>query len=152
MNKSDIVAIFRSQLSAQYERAISGLKGATEAATGDDTRAEGKYDTRGLEASYLAAGQAEQADELAEALAAFDAFEFPDFDFDDPVAPGALVETDRDGESLWFLLTPSGGGMTCATEEGVAVTTLGPSAPLRQKLLGATAGDILGEISVLEVM
>lgn len=152
MNKADIVAEFRGQLSSQYERAVAGLKGATEAATGDDTKAEGKYDTRGLEASYLAAGQAEHADELAEALAAFDAFEFPDFDFDDPVAPGALVETDRDGESAWFLLTPSGGGLTSKTPDGVVVTTLGPSAPLRQKLLGAVAGDNSGDISVLEVM
>ena len=152
MNKSGIVSDFRNQLSAQYRRILSGLKEATEAATGDDTKAEGKYDTRGLEASYLAAGQAGQADELAEALALFEAFEFPDFDFEDPVAPGALVETDRSGESSWFLLTPSGGGLTCETKDGIVITALGPSAPLREKMLGSVAGESIDGISVLEVM
>jgi len=56
MNKSAIVKSLRQQLNAQYERAIKALEGAYEAATGDDTKAESKYDTRGLEASYLAAG------------------------------------------------------------------------------------------------
>ena len=37
MNKSGIVSDFRNQLSAQYQRILSGLKEATEAATGDDT-------------------------------------------------------------------------------------------------------------------
>ena len=59
MNKSAIVESLRQQLKAQYERAIKALEGAHEAATGEDTKAESKYDTRGLEASYLAAGQAE---------------------------------------------------------------------------------------------
>lgn len=83
MNKSAIVKSLCQQLNAQYERAIKALEGAYEAATGDDTKAESKYDTRGLEASYFAAGQAEQADKLKNALTALEAFQFPNLDIDE---------------------------------------------------------------------
>ena len=101
MDKAQLVDSLKKEIQSQYERALSALAGAAEAATGDDTKAEGKYDTRGLEASYLAAGQAEQADELARAVAAIDAFTFEDFEIDDPIAPGALVEGDVDGELVY---------------------------------------------------
>ncbi|MEM1441310.1 MAG: transcription elongation factor GreAB [Verrucomicrobiota bacterium] len=154
MDKSALVERLRSLVSSQYERALSALAGATEAATGDDTKAESKYDTRGLEASYLAAGQAEQADELAEAIASLENAEFPDFDFDDPIGPGALVEAEQDGEVLYYLLAPAGGGITLETEDGLSVTVLGPSAPLRANLLGKSSGTILEEIdlTILEVL
>ena len=154
MNKSAIVESLRQQLQAQYERAIKALEGAHEAATGEDTKAESKYDTRGLEASYLAAGQAEQADELQTAIASLDSFEFPDLDLDDPITPGALVEADLDGESVFYLLAPAGGGLTCETDDGTTVTVLGPAAPLKKQLLGKTTGDILEDppLMILEVM
>lgn len=154
MNKSAIVESVREQVRAQYGRALAALAGATEAATGDDTRAEGKYDTRGLEASYLAAGQAEQADELAEALAQLEAFEFPDYDLDDPIGPGALIEVDLADELQYFLLSPAGGGLTCETGDGETVTVLGPSAPLRSQLLGKTTGDSVADsgMMILEVL
>ncbi|NQY85274.1 MAG: transcription elongation factor GreAB [Verrucomicrobiales bacterium] len=154
MNKSAIVESLRQQLQAQYERAIKALEGAHEAATGEDTKAESKYDTRGLEASYLAAGQAEQADELQTAIASLDSFEFPDLDLDDPITPGALVEADLDGESVFYLLAPAGGGLTCETDDGNTVTVLGPAAPLKKQLLGKTTGDILEDppLMILEVM
>lgn len=154
MNKSQLVQLLKQQLQDQYERTIQALEGATEAATGDDTKAESKYDTRGLEASYLAAGQAGQADELAEAIALLETAEFPELDFEDPVQPGALVEVDQEGNSNWYLLAPAGGGLTLEPGEGEPVTVLGPSAPLRTALLGKAAGDSLDHprLTVLEVM
>ena len=154
MNKSAIVESLRQQLQAQYERASKALEGAHEAATGEDAKAESNYDTRGLEASYLAAGQAEQADELQTAIASLDSFEFPDLDLDDPITPGALVEADLDGESVFYLLAPAGGGLTCETDDGNTVTVLGPAAPLKKQLLGKTTGDILEDppLMILEVM
>lgn len=154
MEKSLLVKSLRAQVKSQYERALSALAGAAEAATGDDTKAEGKYDTRGLEASYLAAGQAEQADELAQAVAQLEAAEFPDFDFDDPIGPGALIEAERSGELVFYLLAPAGGGLTLEGDDGEAVTVLGPAAPLRSQLMGQTSGTILDEIdlSILEVL
>lgn len=154
MNKTAIVESLRSQLQAQYQRARAALAGAHEAATGEDTKAESKYDTRGLEASYLAAGQAEQAEILAESIARLDRFDFKDFDIDDPIATGALVEAEAGDEIHYYLLAPVGGGLTCETEDGESVTVLGPASPLGAKLLGKTTGSMIKEppVTVLEVM
>ncbi len=152
MDKASLVAALVAELRLRYDRAVGALSGAREAATGADTKAENKYDTRGLEASYLAAGQAEQADELLRALHAVDSFDFADFDLDDPVEVGALVEVEQDGEIRHYLLAPGGGGVVLEAE-GAAVTVLGPASPLAQRLIGQTAGAFLHdpELVVLEV-
>ncbi len=153
MNKSAIVEALLVELRARYRRAQSALAAATEAATGDDSKAEGKYDTRGLEASYLAAGQAEQADTLARDLEKFEALSLPDFDPDDPIARGALVEVESEGALLYYLLAPCAGGLSCPIEasDGTAssVTVLAPDSPLREKLIGRLVGDLLSDSGLM---
>lgn len=149
MDKSLLVAALLSELRLRYERAIGALSGAREAATGADTKAENKYDTRGLEASYLAVGQAGQADELQRALHAIESFDFRDFDPDEPVAAGALVETEVAGEIVYFLLAPAGGGIVLEGEDGETVTVLGPASPLAGNLLGQSAGTILPDTGTI---
>lgn len=145
MNKFDIIRSLRLQLRNQYERAIAALEDATEGATGDDTRAESKYDTRGLESSYLAVGQAEQAEELSRGVSAVENFEFPDFEYEDRISMGALVELERQGELLYYLLAPAGGGLVCESSDGETVTILGPQSPLGQMLEGKVVGEMIEE-------
>jgi len=153
MEKAILVEALVNELRSRYDRAVGALTGAREAATGTDTKAENKYDTRGLEASYLAAGQAEQADELLRAIHLVETCDFPDFDFDAPVGTGALVEVEQDGEIRHYLLAPAGGGITLDGEGGGKVTVLGPASPLARALLGKTAGSLLAghDLAVLEV-
>lgn len=153
MDKEAIVAALHDEILARYERAVGALEGAREAATGEDTKAESKYDTRGLEASYLAAGQAGQADELSRAVSLLETTEFPAFAFDDPIGPGALVEVEKENEILYFLLAPAGGGLTVETPGGECVTVLGPAAPLRAELVGKRSGETTGSppLAILEV-
>lgn len=152
MDKARLVDALLCELRRRYERAIGALTQAREAATGLDTKAENKYDTRGLEASYLVAGQAEQADELLRAIHAVEREAFPDFDFDDPIECGALVELEQDGETRLYLLAPAGGGIVIPSADGESVIVLGPGAPLAQKLIGSRSGSSLdGDVHVLEV-
>ncbi len=145
MDKAAIIEALRSQLQEQYERAIAALQDATEGATGDDTKAESKYDTRGLESSYLAAGQAEQADRLARELTLFDTFEFADFSDASSIEPGALVTGELDGRAVHYLLAPAGGGLEipCNDNSGEKVIVLSSTAPLRNALLDCCVGDSL---------
>ena len=68
VEKAKVIRIVRAELEAQYRRVAAAAREAHGYATDPDSKAESKYDTRGLEASYLAAGQAAKADELAEAM------------------------------------------------------------------------------------
>ena len=62
---------------------------AHEAATNGETVAENKYDTFGLEASYLAAGQSKRVSECEENLKIFKLLEVQDFKPESLIRPGA---------------------------------------------------------------
>jgi hypothetical protein len=137
-----LLDLIRTDLRQHLERLSKAALEAHAAATDPGSKAEGKYDTRSLEASYLAAGQARQVEELAEAVRIFDALALPDFAMEDPIDAGALVETDIDGETVSFLLVPASGGLVIE-HEGLQFTLLTPASGLYQKLLGKRVGEVL---------
>jgi len=142
--KSALLEQIRAELRARLGRLAKAAFEAHAAATDQGSKAEGKYDTRSLEASYLAAGQARQVDELAEALRILDALVLPDFEMHGLIDAGALVEVDLAGEPAVFLLVPAAGGMI-VSHEGREITLLTPASGLYQRLLGLRVGDSLAE-------
>lgn len=142
--KDRLLDAIRAELRARFDRLTRAAKDAHAAATDPGSKAESKYDTRSLEASYLAAGQARQLEDLARDVSLFDAVTLPDFAIDDPVDAGALVEVEIHGESTWFLLAPAAGGLEI-THDGLEITLLTPESALYQKLLGLRVGDQLDD-------
>ncbi len=142
--KDRLLDAIRAELRARFDRLTRAAKDAHAAATDPGSKAESKYDTRSLEASYLAAGQARQLDDLARDLGLFDAVTLPDFGMEDPVDAGALVEAELHGESTWFLLAPAAGGLEI-THDDLEITLLTPESALYQKLLGLRVGDHLDD-------
>ena len=57
-----------------------------------------------------------------------------------------------DGELVFYLLAPGGGGVTCEYL-GCELSVLAPGSPLREKLVGHVAGDVLENpaLVILEV-
>src|SRR5690606_21249633 len=99
--KEPLIAAIRTELRHRLERLSSAAREAHAAATDPGSKAESKYDTRRLEASYLASGQARQVEEAAAAVRAFESPRLPDFEIDEPIDAGALVEAELDGETSW---------------------------------------------------
>lgn len=150
--KAVLLEKIRKELKVRLERLTKAALDAHAAATDPDSKAESKYDTRSLEASYLAAGQARQVDELADAVRVFETLTLPDFAAEDVIDAGALVELEIRGETSLLLLVPAAGGMVIE-QDGQEITLLTPSSALYQKLLGMRAGDFEedGETMVMEV-
>jgi hypothetical protein len=140
--KSHLLEIIRAELRANLERLVRAATEAHAAATDPGSKAEGKYDTRSLEASYLAAGQARQVDELAASLRTFESLSLPVFEPHHAIDAGALVETQLHGETSYFLLVPTAGGLDLL-HEGRQITLLTPESPLYQRLLGLHVSDSL---------
>src|SRR5580765_4086336 len=67
-------------------------------ATHESSKAENKYDTRGLEAAYLAGGQARQAKEILESIKVYGALSVKEFGAADPIDLSALIELETAGE------------------------------------------------------
>jgi len=138
--KFDLLEKIRVELRGNLDRLSKAAIEAHAAATDPGSKAEGKYDTRSLEASYLAVGQARQVDELAQAVRIFESLSLPEFGPADPVDAGALVETSLAGETSLFLLVPVAGGMILS-HEGLEITLLTPESPLYGKLNGMVVGE-----------
>lgn len=140
--KSRLLEKIRSELRSQLDRLSKAAIEAHTAATDPGSKAEGKYDTRSLEASYLAAGQARQVDELAQSIRIFETLTLPDFAMDDEIDAGALVEVILNREPALFLLVPASGGMV-VSHEAAEITLLTPESGLYRKLMGMRAGESL---------
>jgi transcription elongation GreA/GreB family factor len=126
-----------AQLEAQLATARAAHAAAIEGATHPEAKAENDKDTRGLEQSYIARGQAQRVAELEAAIDAVKAMQLRTFGDDAAVAISALVVVDEDGDAHRYWLAPHGGGATLAGD--VSVVTLG--SPLGRALLGKHAGD-----------
>jgi transcription elongation GreA/GreB family factor len=139
-NKQDLHRQLRGKLASELAVLAQAVRDASEAATHEESRPENKYDTRGLEASYLAGAQRERLGELQGMLKLLDATVLRDFDEESRIASGALVELDHDGVSTLCFVVPVGAGYTL-DDDGRAVLTVTPQAPLGRALLGKTVGE-----------
>ncbi|MGD0526871.1 MAG: GreA/GreB family elongation factor [Polyangiaceae bacterium] len=131
--KAELLAL----LAADLETLERAHRATTEGATHEEAKPENDKDTRALEQSYLARGQATRIEELRASVAGVMAMVPRDFD-GRPAALGALVTVDEDGEESTLLLAPGGGGARLA---GGTVQVVTPASPLGRAILGKRAGD-----------
>ena len=68
MNKYAVHTLILEKLGVDLDIAQRAAQTAYETATHEENIAENKYDTLGLEASYLATGQARRVEEIKQAL------------------------------------------------------------------------------------
>jgi len=147
MNKQSLLEHILAALESAYTVAADAAKQAHDTATHEENVAENKYDTLGLEASYLAQGQAQRVSECEADLAVFKNLDAKVFSETMPIALGALVKL-RDEENVEQLLFlgPSAGGLKLTFYQDV-ITLITPSAPLGKLLVGRFVDDEI-EISL----
>lgn len=136
-NKRELLDQIVARLQTELELLTTAALATHTEATDEENKAEDKYDTRGLEASYLAHGQSKAAEETALALAQFQALVLRDFAASEPIGLGALVTVDGSGR---YFIGPRAGG-TEITLNGDTVLVITPQSPLGRQLLGRRQGD-----------
>lgn len=140
MNKTALIEKIVADLMARIAAYETAARAAHAEATHEESKAEDKYDTRGLEAGYLAQGQARQMAETAEALADYKRMRPRTFPADEGIDIGALVEVTGPTEKLLYFVGPSAGGTEITVgRKTVIVITL--QSPIGQLLSGRKAGD-----------
>lgn len=140
-DKSVIAELILTALRAERDGFTRAARAAQAAATDPDSKAENKYDTRNLEASYLARGVAFRVAETEAALAEWEGMPPQDFGDFRPVGTGALVTLEnREGTSVWFM-GPGGGGIS-VRHAGFEITVITAASPLGRQLLGRLEGEI----------
>jgi hypothetical protein len=111
-------------------------------ATHEQNKAEHKYDTRGLEASYLARGQSKQAAELEAAIVEFEKLGAKKFENGDAIDLGALIELEMSGEKNFYFLGPRAGG-TEIEHDRKEILVITPQSPLGEQLMEKKSGEAL---------
>ena len=147
MTKAEVHSQLIDKLAKKIAVLKSALADSEESASGAETKSEGKYDTRAIEAAYLAQAQAEQLSLAEESLGKFRRFVPPPYDLHDEIGPGALVEVEQDGEICFYFLAPTGGGLV-TDYLGCEVTVVTPKSRMYQQLEERKLGDTLDEMSV----
>jgi transcription elongation GreA/GreB family factor len=147
MNKSALIDKIIKVLRSELETYVRAANSSHKEATAEENRAENKYDTRGLEASYLATGQANKVMELEDTISAFEDLKAKSFD-DNAIDVGALVELDKNGEKTFYFIGPNAGG-TEITDGEHDVLVITPQSPLGTQLQGQQQGDRL-ELTLAE--
>ena len=155
MNKSALIDKIIKALRSELETYVRAANSSHEEATAEENRAENKYDTRGLEASYLATGQANKVMELEDAIGAFEDLKAKSFD-ESAIDVGALVELDQNGEKAFYFIGPSAGG-TEITDGVHEVLVITPQSPLGSQLQGAAQGkkmkiNLAGRKQAVEIL
>ena len=142
MNKRALIQKIVAKLTSELEVYFRAAQASRAEATHEQSKAESKYDTRGLEASYLARGQSKQAAELEVAIAEFERLDARKFAAGEAISVGALVELEIGGESSFYFLGPRAGG-TEVVQEKKEVLVITPRSPLGAQLLEKKQGDCL---------
>ncbi len=138
MNKTALLRAVITELENDLHRQQDANKQASAGATDGEARAETKWDTCGLESSYLARGHAMQFKALVADLETLRTFMIPVYDRL-PIGVGALVETELDKEKMLCFLLPCAGGIE-VNFEGREVSVITPSSPIGAALMDKKTG------------
>ena len=146
MKKPALLKAIIARLDAELALSLHAARAAAAGATDAQNKAENKYDTRGLELSYLAAGQGRQMAEAEATIQQLRTLALRDFGPRDPIDLSAVIVLESRKKlahtpPLYFL-APRGGG-TEVRYAGRDFLVITPQSPLGQQLLGRRQGDII---------
>ncbi len=127
--------------------ATSELKSAEEAfeatnslATEGDVKQESKYDTRGIEAGYLAGAQKKRVEELKLDIHRLEEMKNLDLAPQSEIILGSIVTIDFGGGERTYFVTSSFGGVQLKVG-GQLVHVITTASPIGEEMLGLSAGD-----------
>ncbi|HKJ04870.1 MAG TPA: GreA/GreB family elongation factor [Geopsychrobacteraceae bacterium] len=143
MNKDALRSRVIVLLEADHSLLLQAAKSAHDAATHEENIPDDKYETLALEASYVAQGQANRAQEIKQAVQAFRGLALQTFSDNVPIRLTALVVlVDEEGCNRAVFLGPAAGGLRLEFE-GEEVMVITPQSPLGQALIGRQCGDFV---------
>lgn len=141
MEKDLILRRIVENLSKDLAVLLQAAKTAHEAAVHEENIPDNKYDTLSLEASYIAQGQANRAQEIRAALEAYRSLSLHPFEEGSAIRLTALVTLEaEDGTTKTVFIGPEAGGLK-VKEDGREVILITPHSPLGRELIGKVAGD-----------
>ena len=135
------------KLNDELVNALESAESARMAATDEQSKPETQYDTLGLEASYLAHGQSERAQQIINQIHQYKALAENSLISQQIIDLGAVVLLTnlQNNKQHWYFIGPSAGGMNLKLgRDSIMVIT--PESPLASQLIDKECDD---EITLL---
>lgn len=139
LKKADIIKKIVASLSESLLNLQRAATAAHAEATHESSRAESKYDTRGLEAAYLAGGQAKLVRDLSDSINIYATLPLKKFPPGAIIDVTALVEVESNGAKNFFFVGPRNGGLEIS-HGGKEICVITPQSPLGSMLMGRCSG------------
>lgn len=117
------------------------LKSANDFKKQDDMKQEDKYDTRSIEAGYLATAQTARVDELKLELNLIEEIPIHDFKKDEEASLGALVELEFNKQIKKYFVASTGGG-TMLNIDGEIILVISVFSPIGNAVIGNKVSDV----------
>ena len=157
MGKKQLIQEIIKKLEEELDVILQAANEAHNTATHEESVAENKYDTFGLEASYLAAGLSRRVDELKGVIRDYQLLKTAPL-LETSVRVGAMValENEAGEQGHFFFVGPGGAGIQVDTSAGnYKVVT--PSSPIGQQMVGKDIGDevslgVSGQTQIFEIV
>lgn len=125
---------------AELRELEAAAKSNKDFATDQEFKAESKYDTRALEASYLATAEAKRVEALRLEIQILEEVDLNASKKLGEISIGALIELRHNNQKrLYFLIPTAGGTMLKVKDEAVLVVSV--FSPIGDALMGLKAGE-----------
>lgn len=141
MDKSELIKHIIQKLESDLADAITAAQATYQAATHEESKPENEYDTRGLEASYLAGAQAKRVAEIEETLYLFQHTKIRTFTQQDSIASTALVLVQQENKPAHYVFIMGKGGGQILKFQDHSIQVITPNSPLGEALIGMKATD-----------
>jgi transcription elongation GreA/GreB family factor len=157
-DKKRVLDAVVAHLTRTLEQLTRAARETHAGATHAEAKPENSKDTRALEQSYLARGQAARVEQLSEQIQRLRFMPLRAFGPDDSVEPGALLLLQGDDGERRVLLFPEAGGVDVMVD-GVRVLVVTPASPMGRALVGKLRDDdvevvvrgVRKDLSIVEV-
>lgn len=140
-DKRSLLRLILEQLATDRRLLLQAASAAHAAATHAENVPDSKYETLSVEASYIAQGQANRAQEILLTIESYRSFEPQSFPNGSSIRLGALVLLeDGNDQQRRIFLGPAAGGLKL-NDNGAEIMVITPDSPLGRELLGKRAGE-----------
>lgn len=140
MSKKSLIDSLLAGARADLAAAESAAQAASSGAQSESMKSDGKYDTRGIEAGYLAGAQLKRVEELKLEVQMLEELPVKNYQADDVVGVGALVDLDINGTvRSYFIATTAGGTILKINDKAVLVISV--FSPIGDAVMGLSVGD-----------
>lgn len=155
ISKESILDLILQRSLERLNSAKESYQSALDHSRSDDMKSEGKYDTRAIEAGYLASAKKQRMDELEIEYASLQKVSPT---ANDKISLGSLALLERRGKELWHFFSPASGEKIQIGDYTIVIISI--NSPLSMELMGLSEGDSIDfespqgdeEITILKIL